>query len=257
VSGVRIDHLSVEIDRAVILSSVDLSVESGQWMGLLGPNGAGKSTLLRALLNHVPSQGELTLNGVDLRAMPPNARARAMAWVPQRPSIPSDMSVFDYILLGRTPYISYFGVESRKDRDTAREAAAVLELVGYEHRLLGTLSGGEIQRVVMARALAQQAPVLLLDEPTTALDVGHQQAVLELVDTLRKSHGLTIISALHDLTLAAQFCDQVVLLAGGRVVAQGGAPTVLTEIGIRQHYGARVRVINQPDGSVAVIPIRH
>lgn len=255
-SGVRIDRLSVEIDGAVILRSVDLKVQSGQWMGLLGPNGAGKSTLLRALLDQVPSQGDLTLDGKDLRDMPASGRARAMAWVPQRPFIPTNMSVWDYILLGRTPYISYLGVESRKDREAAQEAAAVLELVGYEHRLLGTLSGGEIQRVVMARALAQQAPVLLLDEPTTALDVGHQQAVLELVEGLRTSHGLTIISALHDLTLAAQFCDQVVLLAGGRVVAQGTPASVLTETGIRQHYGARVRVINEPDGSVAVIPIR-
>jgi iron complex transport system ATP-binding protein len=161
------------------------------------------------------------------------------------------MTVAEYVLLGRSPFVSYAGSESRHDRAVARAAIERLDLVGFADRDLWSLSGGERQRAILARALAQEARVLLLDEPTTALDVGRQQQVLELVDELRVEHGLTVLSAMHDLTLAGHYAGRVVLLAQGRVVAQGDAASVLTVETIAEHYGAVVRVV---DG--AVVPVR-
>lgn len=254
--SLELAQVSVTAAGHRILQGVDLLVDPGSWVGLLGPNGAGKTTLLRAVLGQVESTGRLRLGHADLREMSPRERARLIAAVPQRPALPPEMTVADYVLLGRTPHIPYLGYEGRMDLEAASAAAALLELSGLERRLLGTLSGGELQRAVLARALAQQAPLLLLDEPISSLDVGHQQVVLELVARLRTERGLTVISALHDLTLAAQFCDRLVLVAGGRVVAEGAASVVLTEGAIREHYGASVRVLEDGDGGVVVIPVR-
>jgi iron complex transport system ATP-binding protein len=166
------------------------------------------------------------------------------------------MTVTDYVLMGRTPYVSYFGTESPTDVEVVSEVLGRLELESLSERELGSLSGGELQRCVLARALAQQAPVLLLDEPTTGLDVGHQQQVLELVDSLRADRDLTVVTAMHDLTVAGQFADRLLLLNEGRAVASGVARSVLTEAGIRALYGAHVRVLEGPDGEVLVIPTR-
>jgi iron complex transport system ATP-binding protein len=166
------------------------------------------------------------------------------------------MTAAEYVLLGRTPHIGYFGVESARDRTVAARCLARLDLEGFSGRHLGQLSGGEVQRVVLARALAQEAPMLLLDEPTSALDLGHGQLVLELVDELRHEHGLTVVSAMHDLTLAGQFADELVLLRDGRAVAAGAAGAVLTEELLEVHYGARVRLLTDPDGHVVVVPAR-
>ena len=166
------------------------------------------------------------------------------------------MRVFDYVLLGRAAHLPYLGVEGRQDLAVASAVIEELELGDFAHRPLETLSGGELQRAVLARALAQEAPLLLLDEPIASLDVGHQQQVLDLVEALRRRRGLTVLSALHDLTLAAQYCDRLVLLAGGRVAAEGPARAVLTEGAIREHYGAAVRVLDDGSGGVVVIPIR-
>jgi iron complex transport system ATP-binding protein len=165
------------------------------------------------------------------------------------------MDVIDYVLLGRTPHIPLFGTEKPGDVSAATAVLAQLDLDGLAGRALETLSGGELQRVMLARALAQAAPVLLLDEPTTALDVGHQQEVLDLVDDLRRSRGLTVVSTMHDLTLAGQYADRLVMLAGGRVVATGDAVDVLTEANVACYYGARVRVLHEPDG-IVVLPVR-
>jgi iron complex transport system ATP-binding protein len=166
------------------------------------------------------------------------------------------MTVADYVLLGRTPYIAYLGTEGRHDLEVSARVIDRLQLSAFKERPLGSLSGGEVQRVLLARALAQEAPVLLLDEPTAALDVGHQQHVLELVDELRHEHYLTVLSAMHDLTLAGQFADELLLLDAGRAVAAGPAREVLTEATIRRHYGASVRILEEPDGGVAVLLTR-
>jgi iron complex transport system ATP-binding protein len=178
--------------------------------------------------------------------------ARRVAVVPQVPLMPAGMTVHEYVLLGRTPYVSYVGRESRRDVAAAGQALTRLDLGELADRQLGTLSGGERQRAVLARALAQEAPLLLLDEPTSALDAGRQQEALELIDALRLDAGLTVLAAMHDLTLAGQYASRLLLLSGARIVAQGAPAEVLTEPLIAEHYGARVRVL---DG-LAVVPVR-
>jgi cobalamin transport system ATP-binding protein len=256
VTRLELDNVSVAYDGARAVTELSLEVPTGAWVGLVGPNGAGKTTFLRATAGLVKCSGEVRLDERRLASMSRRQIARLVAFVPQRPVIPESMAVDDYVLLGRTPYVSYLGAETRRDLEVVRDVLARLDLTPLRARVLGSLSGGEMQRVLLARALAQQASLLLLDEPTAALDVGHQQHVLELVDTLRREHGLTVLSAMHDLTLAGQFADSLVLMSAGRAAAWGPARTVLTESLIREHYGASVRVLETPGGGVLVIPLR-
>jgi len=169
--------------------------------------------------------------------------------------VPPGMTVFDYVLLGRTPYISPLGRESAADLKVAEQQLTRLGLIGFADRALQTLSGGERQRVFLARALAQGATVLLLDEPTSALDIGHQQDVLELVDELRRDHGLTVLSTMHDLIIAGEYADHMVLLAAGKVVAAGTPRQVLTGDNLARYYGAHVTVLDGPAGPL-VVPVR-
>jgi iron complex transport system ATP-binding protein len=256
VSAVKVAGVRVALDRKPVLHGVDLAVSAGSWHAVLGPNGAGKSTLLRAIAGILPYAGEIQVGGQDVAALAAKQRARLIAYVPQEPQLPGDMTVGEYVRLGRTPHLGYFGVESRDDRAVAERALRRLDLAGFAARRLGAMSGGERQRVVLARALAQQADVLLLDEPTTALDLGHQQQVLDLVDELRGTEGLTVVSTLHDLSLAAQYADGLTLLVGGAAVARGTAREVLTEQRIAEHYGARVRVLDDGAGRPVVHLVR-
>ena len=255
-TAIEVKGVSVSFDGPPVVRELDLVVSPGEWVGVIGPNGAGKSTLLRAIAGLVGHSGEIRYDGAPLGSLSRRSLARMVAFVPQKPFTPDAMSVTDYVLLGRTPYISYLGTEDRSDIEVVADVLARLDLEHLRARALGALSGGELQRAVLGRALAQQAPVLLLDEPTSALDVGHQQQVLELVDGLRVTGGLTVVSAMHDLTLAGQFADDLVLLDSGRAVATGSAAEVLTEETIAKHYDASVRVLAGPDGEVMVVPVR-
>jgi iron complex transport system ATP-binding protein len=176
--------------------------------------------------------------------------------VPQHPVIPEGMAVFDYALLGRTPHIPAWGFERPSDEQRVIELLERLDLAELAERPLDRLSGGELQRAILARALAQDAAVLLLDEPTASLDLGHQQQVLDLVDELRREQGLAVLSALHDLTLAAQYADRLVLLRDGAVVAQGRSEEVITLDALKAHYGASVSVLRDEDGGIVVAPRR-
>ena len=257
-NAVTVAGASVTLEGTRILRGVDLVVQPGEWVGIIGPNGAGKTTLLRAILGLLPlTAGSIEVLGHPVHVTGRAQLARLMAWVPQRPLIPPDTAVFDYVLLGRTPHIPYLAAEGDEDHAWAERAMTWLSLTDMSGRALGGLSGGELQRVVLARAMAQAAPVLVLDEPTSALDLGHQQHVLDLVDGMRRESGLTVVSALHDLTLAAQFCDRIVLMSNGMVAADGQAPDVLTEPVIRSHFDASVKVLDDGQGGVVVIPIRH
>ena len=254
--AVKAANVRVALDKKPILHGVDLDVASGSWHAVLGPNGAGKSTLLRAMAGLLPHEGEIRVGGDVIAGLSAKERARLVAYVPQQPQLPDDMTVAAYVLLGRMPYLGYFGLESAADRAIAAAALERLDLAVFTKRRLGTLSGGERQRVVLARALAQQARVLLLDEPTTALDLGHQQQVLDLVDELRVDGGLTVVSTMHDLSVAAQYADAMTLLVGGRAVARGGAREVLTEGLVAEHYGARVKVFDDGFGRPVVHLVR-
>jgi iron complex transport system ATP-binding protein len=237
------------------LKGVDLRIGEGELVGLLGPNGAGKTTLLRVLAGLAAAEGELTIDGRDARSLRRRDRSKLVALVPQSPLVPAGMTVTEYVLLGRTAHIHPLGSESRRDLAHVADALDRLDLDGLADRFVATLSGGELQRVLVARLLAQDAPIALLDEPTSALDVGHQQQVLELVDELRRTHGLTVVATMHDLTLAGQYGDRVALLVDGRLAATGPAAEVLTEPIVSAHYGARVRIVQTDDGPV-VLPIR-
>jgi iron complex transport system ATP-binding protein len=255
VHGLLAKDVCVQIDGRRLLDRVSLRVEPGEWLGVIGPNGAGKSTLLRALAGIGRFRGHVELHGESLHGLDPRARARRVALVPQVPVVPAGIAVADYVLLGRTPHLGRFAVERRVDLDVVGEVLDVLQLRRFATRRVDSLSGGERQRVLIARALAQEAPILLLDEPTTALDIGHQQEVLELVDRLRHTRALAVVTTMHDLTLAGRYPDRLLLLAGGAVVTAGPSDAVLTEEHLARHYGADVRVLRDEHG-IVVVPYR-
>ena len=240
---IEVRGVTVELGGRAVVDAVDVAVADGEWLALIGPNGAGKTTLLRAIARLLPFSGEIVLDGGDVRELSRAELARLVAVVPQEPSTPSWMTVAEYALLGRTPHLGPLAKEGARDRDAAARSLARLDLLPFADRRLGTLSGGEKQRVVVARALAQEARIVLLDEPTAALDIGHQQQALELLDGLRAESGLTLVAAMHDLTLAAQYADRMVLLDAGKVVADGSPADVLTEALIAEHYGAAIDVV--------------
>ena len=254
-SAIDARGITVRLGGRPVVREVDLEVPAGQWVGLIGPNGAGKTTLLRALAGLVRHDGRLALHGSPAAGLGRREWARTVAVVPQEPVTPSWMTVSEYVLLGRTPHLGQLARESAEDRDAAARTLARLDLLEHRERTLGTLSGGERQRVVVARALAQEASIVLLDEPTAALDIGHQQQALELLDALRAESELTLVAAMHDLTLAAQYADRMVLLDDGRVVADGAPDEVLTEEAIGRHYDATIRVV-LVDERLAVVPAR-
>jgi iron complex transport system ATP-binding protein len=257
VSGaLELDRVTVRYDGTVAVREVSVTAAPGEWVGVIGANGAGKSSLLRAVAHLVPHAGTVRVGGEPTARLSRRRRAQLVAYVPQQPELPAGMSVLDYVLLGRTPHIGYFGVESEQDRRHCVELLDQLHLTDLADRHLATLSGGELQRVVLARALAQDAPVLLLDEPTSALDLGRRVDALELVDELRHARQLTVLSAMHDLTLAAQFADRLVLVAAGGVVAVGSPAEVLDEDLLSTCFGARVRVLTDDDGGLIVVPHR-
>ncbi len=235
-----------------VLKGVDVEVAAGEWVALIGPNGAGKSSLLRIIAGNLGATGEVDVGGHDPRQSSRTAMAATVAFVPQHPVLPEGMSVFDYALLGRTPYIKWWGVESASDIDIAHQVLKRVDMDTLAHRALDRLSGGELQRAILARALVQQTPVLLLDEPTAALDIGHQQQVLDLIDELRHERGLAVLSAFHDLTVAGQYADRLVLMADGRIVASGDPMAVLDPALLNHHYGAQVNVLRDTDGNIVV-----
>jgi iron complex transport system ATP-binding protein len=255
-SGLVLSGVTVAYNGRVVLDGVDVGVPARSWVALIGPNGAGKTTLLRAVAGLVGHSGAIEIGGRPTVGMTRRRLSQLVAFLPQRPVLPEGMSVSDYVSIGRTPYIPYWGTESAEDRAVVWEVLERLELVGLADRQIESLSGGESQRAVLARALAQGSEILLLDEPTSALDVGHQQQVLELIDELRIEQGLTVLTALHDLTLAGQFASHLVLLDKGVVVSEGPAREVLTEERIEQHYAATVRVVDHAGAGLTVIPMR-
>ncbi|HUC36805.1 MAG TPA: ABC transporter ATP-binding protein [Acidimicrobiales bacterium] len=254
--SLSLERVTVRYGTSTAVSELTESVGHGEWVGLVGPNGAGKTTLLRSIARLVPHEGKVAIGDADSAQVSRRQLARLVAYVPQRPTLPSDMAVSDYVLLGRTPHIGYFSFESSHDRRVCSSLLERLDLSRFASRRLGTLSGGELQRLVLARALAQEAPVLLLDEPTSELDLGRRVEALELVDELRREHGLTVVSALHDLTLAGQFADRLVLLAAGKVAAAGSPAEVLKEASLGVHFGTKVRVLRTSSGELVVVPQR-
>ena len=245
--------LSFSVDAVKLLDRVDVSAESGQFVGLIGPNGAGKSTLLRAISNVLSYQeGSVSLHGADLTTLPAREVAELLALVPQIAPYTQGFTAFELVLMGRYPHLGRFQVEGQSDDRIARNAMRLTETDQFETRTIETLSGGERQRVFLARAVAQQPQVLLLDEPTSNLDILHQLKILTLVRQL-VDDGLTAIAAIHDLNLAARFCDRLVLISEGRVVADGPAEDVLTPELIESAFGVESAIYREPvTGALAI-----
>jgi iron complex transport system ATP-binding protein len=228
--AVRLRGVSVRFGARAALHRVDFTARAGEFVALAGPNGSGKTTMLKVLLGFVtPSEGEAELFGARVADLPVRERARRMAWVPQDESARDDVPILDYVLYGRYAHLGPLEGESQEDR---RIALRVLDEVGLADRAddgILSISGGERQRAILARALAQEAPLLLLDEPTSHLDIGHQIDLLERVQRLSRGRGVTVIAALHDLNLAGRYADRIFVLSRGHVDANGAPPEVLSE----------------------------
>jgi iron complex transport system ATP-binding protein len=223
------DHITYTLNGRDLLRDVTLTLGAGDLIGLIGPNGAGKSTLLRIVAGLLkPTRGMVTVCGQPMHKFRPRDLARWIALVPQSAAFEAAFTAREVVLMGRNPYLSRWQVEGRRDREIVGEALIATDTAHLADRLITTLSGGERQRVFLARALAQQPDMLLLDEPTTHLDVRHQLDLLTLVRRLAKERNIGVLVALHELPLAARFCDDLILLHDGQIAATGAPEAVLS-----------------------------
>jgi iron complex transport system ATP-binding protein len=252
--SLELQDLSVDIGGRRIVTGVGFTVPDGSFAGLLGPNGSGKSTVLKAIYRaHRPAAGRILLDGADLLSLRPRDAARRIAVVAQEFTLEFDFTVLEMVMIGRTPHKRAFDRDDETDQAIVGQAIEQVGCADLAHRGFNTLSGGEKQRVLIAQAIAQGADHLILDEPTNHLDIRYQIEILELVSTL----GVTVLAAIHDLSLAALFCDTVHLLGGGRIIAGGAPESVLTPGIVQDAYGADVLVISHPDtGTPHLIPRR-
>ena len=253
---VEIDHLSVHYGDKPILHQVSLGVRRGEVLALIGPNGAGKTTLIRAASGALPvSAGQVRVSGQDVSRLSPTQRARMLAVVPQARNLPDSFTVWQTVMMGRTPYLGWLGQPVAKDQQRVEWALQRTSCQDLSERPIGELSGGEQQRVLLARALAQDTPVLMLDEPTAHLDLRHQSTLLNLVRTLARQDGLAILMALHDLNLVALFADRVALLSEGRLHTQGSPAEVLTPAHLMTAYQVALHVVSHPEyGTPLILP---
>ncbi|HRQ24212.1 MAG TPA: ABC transporter ATP-binding protein [Anaerolineales bacterium] len=242
----KIQTLSASYKDRQVLHGISFDVQSGEVLALIGPNGAGKSTIIRAASGVIPSTGHVRTNGDDFHSLDSMQRARYMAVVPQAISLPPAFTVWETVLMGRTPYLGFLGHASSLDEELARRALSRVHALAFADRRVGELSGGEAQRVLLARALCQSTPILLLDEPTAHLDLQYQVSLLELIRELARDKNLAVLIALHDLNLAARYADRVALLVGGQLKAIGTPRDVLTPEAISQAYCWPVNVVEHP-----------
>jgi iron complex transport system ATP-binding protein len=248
-------RISVRIGGKTIIEDVSLSIRSGETVALVGCNGAGKSTLLKTLTGDIlPSDGVVALNGRGIHAWTARERAQMRAVLPQESTLTFHFTVLEVVLMGRTPHVK--GAETTRDYDIARSALALTDTLKLERRVYTTLSGGERQRVQLARALAQiwdPSPngvrFLLLDEPTSSLDLAHQHAALSVAKRLADAEGAGVVAALHDLNLAAQYADRIVVMKEGRLVATGHPNEILAPAIIEEAFGVRVFTVRHPHSS--------
>ena len=244
----EVENLTFAYNGQAVLRGVSFQLMPGEVLGLIGPNGAGKSTLIRLAAGFLrPGAGTVHLFGRPPTEWPPRALARRVALVPQGAYVPPTFTVWESVLLGRTPYLGFLGVPREADRRAARRALEWVGMAALSDRLIGELSGGERQRVLLARALAQEPRCLLLDEPTTHLDIHHQVAVLSLIRRMALERHIAVLIVLHDLNLAATFADRLALLVNGTLVALGDPKDVLRRERLTAVYGNAVAVFPRPD----------
>ncbi len=250
----KIENLSASYGPRRVLKGISLEVNSGEVVALIGPNGAGKSTLIRSVSGLIPVQGgTVRTNGDNLLSLSTMRRARFLAVVPQVAAMPPAYSVWETVLMGRTPYLNFLGQASPNDEAIARDSLAKVDALDLAERRIGELSGGEQQRVLLARALAQSTPILLLDEPTVHLDLQHQVVLMETVGQLAHKDKLAVLIALHDLNLAARYADRLALLVEGEIKAVGTPRQVLTSEVISAAYHLEVKVVPHPFADVPLV----
>lgn len=250
----KIESLSVNYGSRRVLHDISLNVQSGEVLALIGPNGAGKSTLIRAVSGVIPAQsGRIRTNGDNFALLSPMQRAKYLAVVPQAVSLPPAFTVWETVLMGRTPYLGFLGQASSSDEEIVRRSLERVRAFELAERRVGELSGGEAQRVLLARALCQSTPILLLDEPTAHLDLQYQVSLLELVSDLAHQDNLAVLIALHDLNLAARYADHVALMVAGRIQAIGSPREVLTPELISEAYCLPVQVVKHPFMDVPLV----
>lgn len=243
--------LQVGYNHQTILKILSLEIERGKVTALVGPNGSGKSTLLKTLARLLsPSSGQVYLNGVALTRLATRDIARQLAIMPQNPVAPPGLTVAELVEQGRFPHVGPLGMLRRQDREAIAEALTLTAMTEFAHRRLENLSGGERQRAWISLALAQETPLLLLDEPTSFLDIGHQLEVLEIVRQLNSDRAMTIILVLHDLNQAARYSDRMVVLKQGRIIADGSPRRVLTPELLAEAFRVRARVTYEPETGI-------
>lgn len=243
----KVTDLSVCYGARVILENISLNVAGGEMLALIGPNGAGQSSFIRAV-NGVTAahRGRIQVNGQDVKRLSPLQRARCMAVIPQAAALPPAFTVWQTVLMGRTPHLNFLGQPSQKDEEIARRSLERVNALNLSERRVGELSGGEAQRVLIARALAQSAPLLLMDEPTAHLDLKYQLNILSLASSLARRDGFAVLIVLHDLNLAGQYADRVALLAEGRLQAIGTPEQIITAKLLAPAYDVPLHVLPHP-----------
>ena len=251
------EDLSVGYDGRTVLSHQHLAVPDGAITTIIGPNGCGNSTLLRALARLLPAQtGVVKLDGVDIRSLPPKTVAQTLGLLPQQPIAPEGLRVADLVARGRHPHQSWYRQSTASDAAAIDRALELTSTADLADRTLDSLSGGQRQRVWIALTLAQETDLLLLDEPTTYLDLAHSVEVLDLVHDLKHRHGKTVVMVLHDLNLAARYSDHLVVMSAGAVIEQGTPRQILTAELLDRAFGLTSVVIDDPvSGGPLVVPI--
>jgi iron complex transport system ATP-binding protein len=257
--SVKFENIYFSYGSHPVLKNVSLSVKKGETVCVLGPNGAGKSTLMLIAMGLLqPQKGKVRINGKPVREWPSSDFAKYCAYVPQRSHLPPALTVWESVMLGRTPHLGFLGIAGRHDEEIVERSIAEMEIENISHRRVGEISGGERQRVILARMLAQEPSCLFLDEPTHSLDMHHQATLLSFIRRLTEEKGVTALCVVHDLNLASTFSDKVILLADGELAAHGTPEQVINNENIVSAYGNGITIFPRPDesGRPAALPVR-
>ena len=255
--GISLNNIRFSYGKNDVIKNVDLEISNREIVSLVGPNGAGKTTLLKLMGGLLkPSHGKVYVMGKQIGEISPRSRARIVSTVPQNPRVPQNLKLSEFVMLGRNAHLSLTQWESNEDVQIVKEALEVTDTLNLKERHLGKISGGELQRGMLALALAQESPVMLLDEPTSNLDLSHQSKMMSLIANSHESRVGPTIIGIHDLTLAARYSNRMILVSEGKVFADGTPHEVLTPANIKEAYGAEVAIIPHPEGgSPVVLPV--
>ncbi|MFH1784347.1 MAG: ABC transporter ATP-binding protein [bacterium] len=242
-----ISQLICRYGNIVAVDGIDFGIKKGEFIGIIGPNGSGKSTILKAIMKSIkPESGNIYLRGTDTKHLKAKQIAQSIAVVPDETHVSFAFTAFDVVMMGRMPYLGRFDFETKKDEEIVEECTRRTGTIDLKERFINELSSGERQRVIIAQALAQEPDIILLDEPTTHLDINHEVGIFDLLKDLKKKMNLTIIAVLHDLNIASLYCDRLLLLKEGKLVIEGSPDKVITEENIGKVYKTDVSVKKHP-----------